>query len=152
MRVPPFILSPFLPTAIDSYGTQHLAIDLAAMHPATTWAVTKFSYSLLRVCLSDFSSRVLNLFYTFTVFSLLIPLFANEDQSYRVDLLVCFLFQPRIRRIIAETILWSKDTPSKEEYASQFKASGLLTMFLNHLGWCRTIGLRNFFLIYRLSM
>ena len=37
-------------------------------------------------------------------------------------LVVCVLFLCKLRHIFAATILWSEDTPSKEEYASQFRA------------------------------
>ena len=33
----------------------------------------------------------------------------------------CWLSLRSLRRIFAEMILWSEDTPSKEGYASQFK-------------------------------
>ena len=41
---------------------------------------------------------------------------------------VCFLFLNRLKRIFAVMILWSDDTPSKAEYASQ-----LQTLFIHFL-------------------
>ena len=43
----------------------------------------------------------------------------------------CFFFLYRLRRIFAEMILWLEDTPSKEEYASQFPALFIHSLFMS---------------------
>ena len=43
----------------------------------------------------------------------------------------CFLFLRRLGRIFVEIILWSEDTPSKLEYASQFRALFIYFLFMN---------------------
>ena len=130
------------------------------MHSATAykWTVTKFSYLSFRICLSDISRRVSNLFLKFTTYLLFISLLIIEDQSKDVILCLSYfcidsgisllwqfsvlkillqkrsmphsskhylstscLFLYRFRHIFTVTIQWSEDTPSKEEYASQFK-------------------------------
>ena len=41
----------------------------------------------------------------------------SEDQSQRVVLAVCIIFQWRLKRIFAVTILSSENAPPKKEYA-----------------------------------
>ena len=54
--------------ATDFQVTLHLALGLVGMHltAASIWLVIKFLHSLFRVCLSDVSGRVSNLFFTVT--------------------------------------------------------------------------------------
>ena len=59
-----------------------------------------------------------------------------EDQSKRFVLSVYFLFLRRLKSIFAETILWSEDTPSKEEYVSQMKALFIYFLFMIILSSC----------------
>ena len=40
-----------------------------------------------------------------------------------------------LKRICAETILWSEDTPQKEEHASQFKALLIHLFIVSSQGW-----------------
>ena len=58
------MLSCFSLTAFDSHGILHLAFSLVSMHSTSVskWAVTKFSYLLFEVCLSDVSPKVSILF------------------------------------------------------------------------------------------
>ena len=44
---------------------------------------------------------------------------------------VCFLFRFRLRRIFAETILWSEVTSSEKKDASQFKVLLIHILFLD---------------------
>ena len=92
-------------TAIDSHGTLHLAFGLVGMHSivVSTLVVRKVLYSSFRICISDISRRVSNLFLTFTVYRFLI--LVSEDQSYREDLPVCFLLLCRLRHIFAVPLL-----------------------------------------------
>ena len=105
--------------AIDSHENIRLALGLIDTHSAAVSmrVVTKFSYSSFEVCISDVSWRVSNLSLRILNIDCLYPL-ASEEQSYREVLLVSFLFLHRLRRIFAETNLWSEDTHSKKEYAS----------------------------------
>ena len=109
-------------------------IGLVDMHStaASVWAVTKFSYSSFGVCISDVSWRVSKLFLTVTVYLLFIFRLVSGDQSYGVAFTVGFLFLRKLRRIFAETIVWSEDTPSKEEYTPHFRV-----LFIDSRYFCR---------------
>ena len=52
----------------------------------------------------------------------------SDNQPYREGFTVCVLFLHR--QIFGETILWSEDTPSKEEYASQLKVRYIHFLFM----------------------
>ena len=110
-----FFLSHFSLTAIDSHRTLHVTFGLVVIYSAVAsiWVVRKFSYSSFGLCFSDVSWEVSDLFLTVTLYWLLISLLVIEDHSYRVALTVYFIFQQRLGWLFAETILWSKDTPSK---------------------------------------
>ena len=125
-----FMVSYFPLTAIDSYRTLHLALGLVDMYSvaASIWAVIKCSNMSFGVCLLDVSWWVSDLFLTITVYWLLISFLVSEDQLYWEALTVCFLF---FKWIFAETILWLEDTPSKEEYASQFKVLFIYFLLMN---------------------
>ena len=100
---------------------------------------TKFLYSSFGVNLSHIyiyiyiyiSEKVSNLFLETIINLLLIYLSSSEDTLYCVVLTVCLLFLRRLRRIVNGTILWSEDTPSKEEYASHFRT--LLVHFYDYI-------------------
>ena len=123
----------FFLTASVFQGTLHLALDLVGIYSAVAasmWALTKFLYSSFGVCVPDIFWRVSNMFFTVIIYLLLISLLVSEDQSYLVVLKVSTLFLHRLRHIYAVTILWSEDTPPKEEYASQFRAQFIHLLFM----------------------
>ena len=93
-------------TANDSLGKFYLAVSLVDMHPVTVliWMVTKFSYSLLGVYLSDVSWRQSNLFLTLRLNWLMISQMISEVQSFREALSICFLFLRWLKRIFDGTI------------------------------------------------
>ena len=76
-----FMSSHFSLTVIDSHGTLHLAVGLLGMHSAVAsmWTVTKLSYLLFGLCLSDVSWRVSKLFFTATTYWLLTSQVASKD-------------------------------------------------------------------------
>ena len=78
-------LSRFLQATNDSHGTLHLPLSLVGMYSAVAciWAVTNFSHSSFKVCLSYVSWRVSNLFITVIVYLLFISLLVSENQFYR---------------------------------------------------------------------
>ena len=117
-----FMLPHFSLIATDYHGTLHLALGLVDTNfAASIWVVTKFSYLLFGVCLSGVSWRVSNFFsYCYSV--LISNIKIGEWGPVILWSLNCFLFLHSLRQIFAKTILWLKDIPSKEEYASQFKA------------------------------
>ena len=135
-----FIFSHFSLIAIAFRRTQHLVLVLVEMHSAAAsiWVVPKFSYASFRVCFTDVSWRVSNLFLQLPYNDFLYHL-VSEDQSYCKALTVCFLFLYRLRWIFAMMVLWSKDTPSKEEYASQFTVLYNPVVPKGCLGWCMSI-------------
>ena len=110
-------------TANVSLETPCLALSLVRMHSAaaSTWALTKFSYSSFGVSALNISWRSWH-FFIVIVYSLLLSVFFSGDQSQCVVLAVCVVFRWRLTRIFSVTILGSLGTPSKEEYASLFKA------------------------------
>ena len=117
-------------TANVSHGTLGLSLRLVGMHSAAAskWALVKFSYSSFGVCVSDFSCSASNLFLSVNAYLSLMSLLLSRDQSYCTVVVVRVVFLRRLSLIFAVTIRWSEDTPSKEEYASQFNA--LLFHFL----------------------
>ena len=119
-----FTVARFFLTANVSHGILGLALCLVGMHYAATfkWALTKFSYSSFGICVSIFSYSVSNLFLSVNAYSSLISLLLSKDQSQSTMVVVRIVFLRRLSRVFAVTIRWSDDTPSKEEYASQFKS------------------------------
>ena len=105
----------FSPSTCDSQRNFTLGFWFG-WYAAITWAVMKFLYLSFGVCISDISQRISNLFLTIIVYLLLISQLVSRNVWLR------------LRRIFAVMILWSEDTPSKEEYAFQFNA--LLIHFL----------------------
>ena len=83
--------------------------------------IDKVLYYSFEVFVLDISWRVSNLFLTINVYLLPITLLVSKDQLYLMDLTVPILFLCTLRNIFAVTILWSEDTPSGVEYASQFR-------------------------------
>ena len=72
-----FTLSCFFLTVSISHGTLCLVLGLVGIRStaaASMWALKKFSYSSLGVCVLDIFWRVSNLFLTVTVYLLLISL------------------------------------------------------------------------------
>ena len=83
IRVGFFKLSRFFLTTCDSHETLHLALGLVDMPSVVVsmWAMTKFSYSSFRVCLSDVALSVSNFFLPVVLYLLLIFLLVSEHQS-----------------------------------------------------------------------
>ena len=115
-------------TANVSHGTIGLALCLVGMHSAAAskWALTKFSYSLFGVCASIFCAS--NLFLSANAYLSLICLLLSRGQSSCTVVVFWAVFLHRLSRIFVMTIQLSEDTPSKEEFASQFNV--LLFHFL----------------------
>ena len=84
---------------------------------ASKWALTNFSYSSFRVIVSDISWSASNLFLSVNVYLSLISILLSRGQVIVYD---CAVFLRILSCIFAVTIRWLEDTPSKEEYASQF--------------------------------
>ena len=119
-----FTSARFSLTAKVSHGTLDLVLSFVGMHfaAASRCAMTKFSYSSFGVCISVFSCSASNLFLNANIYLSLISLLLRRAQSYCLVVAVRVAFLRRLSRIFAVTILWSEDTPSKEEYVSQFIA------------------------------
>ena len=111
-------------TAKVSHGTLDLVLSFVGKHfaAASRCALTKFSYSSFGVRISVFFRSASNLFLNANTYLSLISLLLRRVQSYCLVVAVRVAFLRRLSRIFAVTILWSKDTPSKEEYALQFIA------------------------------
>ena len=120
----------FFLTANISHGTLCLTLCLVGMHSAAAskWAVTKFSYSLFGVGVSDIFWNASNLFLSINVYLSLIYHLLSRDHSLCMVVVVRAAFLRRFSRIFAVAIRRFEDTASKEEYASQFNA--LLFHFL----------------------
>ena len=103
-----FTFARFFLTANVSYGTQDLGRCLVGMHSAAAskWALMKFSYSSLGVCVSDFSCSASNLFLSVNVCLSLISLFLSRDQSLCTVVVVRAAFLHRLSRIFGVKILW----------------------------------------------
>ena len=74
-----FTLSHFFLTTSVSHETLCLTLDLFGVHSAAAaatskWALTKFFYSLIGICVPDISRRVSNLLLTVTIYLLLVSL------------------------------------------------------------------------------
>ena len=107
-------------TAKVSHGTLDSVLGFVGMYfaAASKCALMKFSYSSFGVHISVFSCSASNLFLNANTYLSLISLLLRRAQSYCLVVAVCVVFLLRLRHIFAMTILWSEDTPSKEEYAS----------------------------------
>ena len=111
-------------TANVSHGTLYLVLGFVGIYfaAASRCALTKFSYSSFGVPFSVFSCSVSNLFLTFNTYLFLISLLLSYGPVIVFGgRCLCGIFC-RLSRIFAVTIRWLEDTPSKEEYASQFIA------------------------------
>ena len=124
-----FTSASFSLTAKVSHGTLGLVLCLVGIHSAAAykWALTKFSYLSYGVCVSVFCSAS-NLFLSANVHLSLICLSLRRDQSLCAVVVVRVAFFRRLSRTFDVTVRRSEDTPSKEEYTSQFNA--LLFYFL----------------------
>ena len=132
-----------------AYKVPYLAIGFTGIHISafSLRAFTKFSYSSFRIFLSV------------TVYWYLLSILVSENQSYRENVNVRFLFLHRLRRIFAETNPWSEDTPSKKESVSKYKALLIHFLFINIwsnstselLGWSSFVVFLPFFwnLVFR---
>ena len=69
--------------------------------------------------------------YQICYYWLFISLLAIKDKSYCEALPIYFLYLLKLRQIVAVMILWLEETPSKEEYASQFKVLFIYFLFMH---------------------
>ena len=122
----------FFITTNVCYETLGLALCVVCMHSvaASNWALTKFSYSTFRVCVSVFSYSTSNLFLNVNAYLSQISLLLTSDQLWCTVVVVRVVFLRRLSRIFAAIIWWSEDIPTKEEYASQINALWFHFLFI----------------------
>ena len=125
-----------------NHGTLSLALCLVGMHSAAAfkWTLTKFSYSSFGVGIFDISWSTSNLFLSVNVYLSLIFLLLCRDQSWgTVAVVVLAAFLRSLNRIFAETIRWSEDITSKEEYSTQFNALLFHFLFIKTSSICALV-------------
>ena len=80
----------FFLTSSNFHGTLHLALVLVDMYSATAfiWVLTKFLHLSFRICISDFSWKVLN--FLVPTYLLFISLLVSDNQSKLVVLTISY--------------------------------------------------------------
>ena len=126
-----FYVISFIPNCNWLPWNLHLALSLVGMHLAAAfiWAVTQFSYSSFGEWLSNISWRVSHLF--FLLWPSIDCLYHYWQGRFGHILKAYLSVYAYILQVFVETILWTENTLSKEEYASQFKVLFIHFLFIN---------------------